>query len=81
MRCARLFCAGDPYLLVQCALVLLAQQVNLSPHSRSAIRHGGEARIPLSSTIKRLLSQVRLERKSCSIPSTPAGEKGSRRQM
>lgn len=33
-------------LLVRCSLVPLAQQVILSPHSRSAIRDGGEARIP-----------------------------------
>ncbi|TNN84304.1 hypothetical protein EYF80_005631 [Liparis tanakae] len=40
-------CKGvDRYLLVRCSLVPLAQQVILSPHSRSAIRDGGEARIP-----------------------------------
>lgn len=50
---------SDPYLLVQCGLVLLAQQVNLSPHSRSAIRDaGGGSSHPLSSTIRRLLSHT-----------------------
>lgn len=38
--------SSNPYLLVRCGLGLLAQQVHLSPHSRSAIRDGGEARIP-----------------------------------
>jgi len=38
--------SSDPYLLVRCGLVLSAQQVNLFPHSLSAIRDGGETRIP-----------------------------------
>lgn len=48
--------SSNPYLLVRRGVGPLAQQVRLSPHSRSAIRDGGEGSHPLSSTMKRLLS-------------------------
>lgn len=68
--------SSDPYLLVRCGLVLLVQQVHLSPHSRSAIRDGEEARIPSpapkNGSCLTPAAQIRLERKSYTIPSTSA---------
>ncbi|KAJ3586869.1 hypothetical protein NHX12_013261 [Muraenolepis orangiensis] len=37
---------GEPYLLARCGLVMSAQQVDVSPHSRPTIRAGESPRIP-----------------------------------
>ncbi|KAK5894681.1 hypothetical protein CesoFtcFv8_011353 [Champsocephalus esox] len=73
---------SDPYLLVRCGLVLLAQQVILSPHCRSAIRDGGETRIPSPVPLNSHSGSTGAEKLHHTIhPRSRAGEKRSRWKM